>query len=313
MKKKFPFNIIRYFLIGLKTILGIIPKYFIIGIQCILDKEKRKELHLDKSIIHITITSLSIITYLISIFILTRWYVQNERIKKFSNSLNEQTVIISNVEENIKEENTENYQDINKTTTTQNYSPSLNVNFNYYLKKNSETVAWIQVYGTNINYPVVKHNDNSYYLNHDFYKNKSATGWIFADYRNDFENIYNNTIIYGHNLVNRTMFGYLPLTLNKNWYTNPKNRYIKLATLNYNSTWQIFSIYKTEPTIDYLKVKFNSTDNYEEFLENIKKKSVYNFNVDLTYSDKIITLSTCDDTGTKRVVMHAKLIKIENK
>ena len=294
--------------------MGIIPKYFIIGIQCILSKEKRKKLYFDKSIIQITITSLSLITYLIAVFILTRWYVQNERIKKFSNSLNEQTITITNIEENIETEtNTENYQEIDKTTYYQTYPSYLNINFDYYLKKNPETVAWIQVDGTNINYPVVKHSDNDYYLNHDFYKNKSATGWVFADYRNDFKDISNNTIIYGHNLVNRTMFGYLPLTLNKNWYTNENNRYIKLATPNYNSTWKIFSIYKTEPTIDYLKVKFNSTDNYEEFLESIKKKSVYNFNVDLTYSDKIITLSTCDDTGTKRVVMHAKLYSIENK
>lgn len=313
---KIPLNLIKYLFIGLITIVSIIPKYFIIGIQCILDKNKRRNINFEHSLISITITTLSLITYLISIFLLTRWYVQNERIKKFSESLNEQTIMITKEEsENPStEENTENYQEI-KNNTDSNYQANLsflNINFNYYLKNNSETVAWIQLNGTKINYPVVKHSDNDYYLNHDFYQKSSSTGWIFADYRNDFENLSNNTIIYGHNLINKTMLGSLTWTLNKSWYNNENNRYIKLSTPKYNSLWQIFSIYKIEPTIDYLKTKFNSTENYQDFLNTIKNRSIYNFNVNLTFEDKILTLSTCDDTGTKRVVVHAKLYSIEN-
>lgn len=302
-------------------IITAIPKYFITGLTYILNKEKRKEINLDRSLIPTTITVLSLITYLIAIFLLTRWYVQTERIKKFSESLKEQTTIIANEEETISNENTtENYQstkeNTNNTSSATNYSSDLsylNINFNYYTKKNEETVAWIKVNGTNINYPVVKHQDNEYYLNHDFYKNSSNTGWIFADYRNDFENLSNNTIIYGHNLTNRTMFGSLPLLLKNNWYNTETNRYIKISTPKYNSIWKIFSIYKIEPTTDYLRTKFNSTENYQEFLNKIKERSAYNFNVDLTYEDKIITLSTCDDTGTKRIVIHAKLYSLQNK
>ncbi len=316
MKKifKIPINIIKYFFKGLIIILTIIPKYLIIGFQCITNKEKRKEMNFDNSIIPTTIATLSIITYLICIFLLTRWYVQNERIKKFSESLNEQTTIIEKQEENITtNNNTENYQDLEEYTN--NYQSDLtylNINFDYYLNKNSETVAWIQVNGTKVNYPVVKHSDNDYYLNHDFYNNSSSTGWIFADYRNDFNDISNNTIIYGHNLINKTMFGSLTWTLKENWFKTETNRYIKLSTPNYNSIWQIFSIYVTDPTIDYLQTKFNSTENYQEFLDTIKNKSTHNFNIDLTFEDKIITLSTCDDTGTKRIVIHAKLYSLES-
>ena len=314
---KIPLNLIKYFFIGLITSITLIPKYFMIGIQCILDKNKRKNMNFEHSLIPITITTLSLITYLISIFLLTRWYVQNERIKKFSNSLNEQTTIITKEENNIPstEENTENYKEIEENNTT-NYKADLsylNINFDYYLKNNSETVAWIQVNGTKINYPVVRHTDNDYYLNHDFYQKSSTTGWVFADYRNDFEDLSNNTIIYGHNLINKTMFGSLTWTLNKSWYNIENNRYIKLSTPKYNSIWQIFSVYKIEPTIDYLKTKFNSTENYQDFLDTIKKRSIYNFDINVTFEDKVITLSTCDDTGTKRVVVHAKLYNIENK
>ena len=145
------------------------------------------------------------------------------------------------------------------------------------------------------------------------YKRKTNIGWIFADYRDNMENLNNNTIIYGHNLINRTMFGSLPYMLNKNWFNSKNNQYIKLSTKTSNTIWQIFSVYKIEPTTDYLQSVFNSIENYQNFLNTLKNRSIRDFNVNLNYTDKIITLSTCDDTGTKRVAVHAKLIKIENK
>lgn len=298
-------------------LITIIPKYIITGIIFLLSETKQKELKLEKKIIPIIIITLSLTTYLLSIFIITRWYVQNERNKKLSENLNETTEIIK--QEEITENTPDQYTEIttNETKNNENnYSPDtnfLNINLNNYINKNSETVAWLQVNGTNINYPVVQHKDNDYYLNHDFYNRKTNIGWVFADFRNNFEKLDNNTIIYAHNLINRTMFGQLPYLLKTNWQSNPNNHYIKLSTKTTNSVWQIFSIYQTKPITDYLQVKFNDIENYTIFLETLKNKSSYNFNTTITAEDKIITLSTCDDTGTKRVVAHAKLIKTENK
>lgn len=314
----FTISFIYYFLLGLITIITIIPKYLLIGIQCIFSEKKQKELKMEDKIIPIIIITLSITTYLLSIFILSRWYVQNERNKKFGEMLKEETTIIKK-EEEIFDENTPEYEIITEPDKPiqQPQYPSdltfLNVNLTSYLNQNSETVAWIQVNGTNINYPVVQHTDNDYYLEHDFYKRKTNIGWIFGDYRNDFKNFNNNTIIYGHNLINRTMFGQIPYMLKSTWQSNPNNYYIKLSTKNTNTVWQIFSVYKTKPTTDYLQVKFNSLETYSKFIEKLKNKSEYNFNIQVTAEDKIITLSTCDDTGTKRIAVHAKLLKIENK
>ena len=145
------------------------------------------------TIIPITIITLSLITYLLSIFILTRWFVQNERSKKFTDSLNSSSITIS--QEDITEDTPDQYQDItntipkeeptqpnNNTTNNDTYVNTnyINVNLNYYIGKNPETVGWIQVNGTNINYPIVQHNDNNFYLEHDFYKRKTNIGWIFA-------------------------------------------------------------------------------------------------------------------------------------
>lgn len=314
---KFIISFISHFFFGLITIITIIPRYLIIGIQCLFSEKKQKELKMEDKIIPIIIITLSITTYLLSIFILTRWYVQNERTKKFSESLKESTEIIK--QEEISEQTPDQYEAItkNESTTNHNQYPAdltfLNVNLTPYINQNSETVAWIQVNGTNINYPVVQHTDNDYYLEHDFYNRKTNIGWVFGDYRDNFDDFNNNTIIYAHNLINRTMFGQIPYLLKNTWQSNPNNYYIKLSTKTTNSVWQIFSVYQTKPTTDYLQVKFNNIETYSTFVETLKNKSSYNFNTEITAEDKIITLSTCDDTGTKRIAVHAKLIKIESK
>lgn len=333
---KFFFHLIKYFFIGLITIITIFPYYIIIGLKFIFSPQINKNPEIKKienKFIPLTILTLSITTYLISIFILTRWYVQSERSKNFTSSLNstpvledinsdgeitentpnqyeDLTEIVPNVSTSPSEENTESSSTATETIINTNF---INVNLNYYIQKNPETVAWIQVNGTKVNYPVVQHTDNDFYLNNDFYQRKTTNGWIFGDYRNNFETFDNNTIIYGHNLINNTMFGSLTKLLNKSFIENKNHHYIKLSTKNTNTVWQIFSVYKITPTTDYLQTKFNSTTAYQEFLELIKKRSYYNFNLDLNYTDKIITLSTCDNTGTKRVVIHAKLINIESK
>ena len=231
--------------------------------------------------------------------------------------INDPITNITNIDNN---SDTNEYQDLtNNIEPTPPNDPNsintnyINVNLKNYINKNNETVGWIQVNGTNINYPIVQHKDNNFYLEHDFYKRKTNIGWIFADYRDNFTNFNNNTIIYGHNLVNRTMFGSIPYLLNKDWFKKANNHYIKLSTITSNSIWQIFSVYKINPTTDYLQSIFNSTKTYQEFLEKIKNRSTYKFDIEVNNTDKILTLSTCDDIGTKRIAVHAKLIKIENK
>ena len=313
---------LKYFINGLKVLFISLPKYIIIGFKYITEKKdpnKPNQNILGNKFIPIITITLSLITYLLSVFIITRWYVQNERNKKFLNSLNEDILAVQH--EGITEKTPDQYKDLttnvvnesansNITTINTNY---INVNLDYYIQKNKETVAWVQLNNTNVNYPVVEHNDNDYYLYHDFYNRKTDIGWIFADYRDNFETFNNNTIIYGHNLINRTMFGQVPFLLRKSWFNNPNSHYIKLSTKNTNSIWQIFSVYKIKPTTDYLQVRFNSTDTYQDFLNMLKKRSEHQFDIPVSYTDKIITLSTCDDTGTKRVAVHAKLIKIDSK
>ena len=110
---------------------------------------------------------------------------------------------------------------------------------------------------------------------------------------------------------NKTMFGSLPSTLfSSSWQNNPNNHFIKLSTPYANSVWKIFSVYVTEPRVDYLRTVFTDSE-YKSFINDIQSRSVFNFNTDVSINDYIITLSTCDDTGRKRMVTHAKMIKYQ--
>ena len=298
----------RWFYLGLYTIFTIIPRYLILGIKCIINpKEGNIITYKGKPVIPIAIISLTLTTYLICIFISSRWYVQQLKVKYLSNDIIETTKILENEKkEQIKEEKYTPEQ-TNKYTNIS----YLSVDFNNLLKQNKETVAWIKVNNTNINYAVVQHTDNEYYLKHDFNQRDNYAGWIYGDFRDDFQYFGNNTIIYAHNMTNRTMFGSLVWTLKESWYTNEENQYIKISTPYSNTVWKIFSIYTTKPVLYYLTTYFDTDTEHKKFLETIKEKSIYDFKETLDTSDKILTLSTCTDDGTKRIVIHAKIIKAE--
>lgn len=199
--------------------------------------------------------------------------------------------------------------DTTKITTTTIYDIKYEKVFDKLLTINPDTVGWLTVNNTNIDYPVVQKDDNDYYLKRDYYRNKNRHGWIFMDYRNNIDELSKNTLIYGHNLANQKMFGTLRYTLNSYWYKKAKNQIITFNTTKENMKWQIFSIYKIPVTTDYLETDFNSDGDYLSFLNMLSKRSIYDFKQTLTAEDKILTLSTCSNGTKNRLVVHAKLIK----
>lgn len=178
------------------------------------------------------------------------------------------------------------------------------------LKKNKDTVAWLKVKNTKVNYPVVQGKTNDYYLNRDFNKRKNSMGWIFMDYRNDPVNLDQNTIIYGHNIKQGIMFGTIKNMMEKKWYTNKDNLIITFNTPTANMKFKIFSLYNIKPTEDYLQTEFNTKEEFRKFINMITKRSKYDFKVEIPDGAKILTLSTCYRTNTRNVV-HAVLIKEE--
>lgn len=175
------------------------------------------------------------------------------------------------------------------------------------IQENPETVGWLKVNNTNIDYPVVQGADNQYYLKHNYYMEEDNNGWVFMDYRNDTELLSDNIIIYAHNRYHSgVMFGTLQNTLRYSWYSNPDNQIISLRTLYEDLEYQIFSIYKISVTTDYMQTLFADDNDRLEFYTMLKDRSIYDFGVTLSGDDKIITLSTCAD-DYNRYVVHAVL------
>lgn len=195
------------------------------------------------------------------------------------------------------------------TTTTTVYDIQYEKVFSTLQEINKDTVGWLTVNNTRIDYPVVQAKDNDYYLKRDYYQSKNRHGWIFMDYRNNPDELNENTIIYGHNLANQTMFGTLRYALNSYWYKKSANQIITFNTPNENMKFQIFSIYTIPTTNDYLDITFPTTDAYQAYIDLVKGRSIYDFNIEVTTGDKILTLSTCANGNDKRLVIHAKLIK----
>lgn len=154
---------------------------------------------------------------------------------------------------------------------------------------NSDYQFWINVEGTNIDYPVVQGSDNDFYLNHDFNKNYLPAGSIFLDYRNDFETDY-NTVIYGHHMRNSTMFGQMEKFKKEDFFE--KNKTITLTSKDDIYEYEIFAIGVYDADFGYNAVDFNDEDDFKIFLDKILSKSMYSRNI-VNSSDKIITLSTC--------------------
>ena len=186
--------------------------------------------------------------------------------------------------------------------------PLIDVDIDKLKEKNSDTVGWINVNNTNINYPFVHYKDNDFYLNHSYDKSYNEAGWVFMDYRNNINLDNKNTILYAHSRLDKTMFGSLSKTLHSSWFTNRDNHIIRLSMEKENTLWQIFSVYKIKEESYYITTNFNNDTEYANFLDTIKNRSIYNFNTKISTNDKILTLSTCY-SDTERTVVHAKLIK----
>jgi len=174
---------------------------------------------------------------------------------------------------------------------------------------NKDTIGWITIAGTSIDYPIVQASDNCYYLTHDCNGDESKYGSIFMDCHNAEDFSDKHTILYGHNMKNGSMFHDLN-EYDSHVYLD-EHSYIKVHSQGVYRKWAIFSTYSTEPEFNYLKTEFDSLEDYSSFLNSLLSHSEFSdLKVQVTTEDKILTLSTCsDDLENGRRVVHAKLVE----
>lgn len=178
--------------------------------------------------------------------------------------------------------------------------------------QNSDIVGFIHVSGTKISYPITQYEDNDYYLDHSFDKKPLKSGTIFMDCRNEKSFRENkNIVIYGHNMTNGSMFGNVTKFYKKADFF--ENTPIVIYTFDGIYTFEVFSIYQTRSDYKYYTTKFDTDEEFLDFLAEVKGNSVHYKEMDFDKDDLIVTLSTCTNGNSKgRYALHAKLTKIDN-
>lgn len=186
------------------------------------------------------------------------------------------------------------------------------IDFDKLLSINSDTIGWIRFNQDKVNNPIVHTSDNSYYLKRSFEKESNQAGTIFMDYRNTSFND-RNVVLFGHSMLDDTMFGSLQDIFKNDFFDNKENNYIQIYNKdNELLTYQVFSYYIIEKEEYYITTSFKSDSDFNTFIDTITRRSYKKFDVEVTTNDNILTLSTCSGTGgtSKRKVVHAK--RVEN-
>jgi len=156
---------------------------------------------------------------------------------------------------------------------------------------NGDVLGWITIPGTEVNYPVLQRADNDYYLKHTWKGERSSVGAIFVDYRNSADFGDDNTLIYGHNMKNRSMFGSLKYYLNDGHYeAHPSIYMVDDAGVH---RYDIYAIYEASVEAVTYDKTFADEKSKTEFIHYGIRRSIVDTDIVPAAEDRIITLSTC--------------------
>lgn len=179
---------------------------------------------------------------------------------------------------------------------------------------NSDVVGWLGICDTNCTGPVLQTGNNTFYLNHDIYKNYYVHGSRYADFRCNFSggNLSQNTTIYGHYNDSHRIFADLTKYTDLNFYKN--HPVIQFDTKYEQGFWKVFAVFITNTKssqgkiFEYRDPEFASQEQFLYFIEREKRRSVIDTGVDVQENDRILTLSTCS-----RLMSECRLVVVARK
>ena len=165
--------------------------------------------------------------------------------------------------------------------------------------ENLDIVGWIEIEGTNINYPVLQGNDNSYYMNHNYKKEENTYGSIFLDKDYDWSIPSSNLLLYGHNLQDGSLFHDILNYKDESYYN--QHPIVRFTTEKEDYEYEIIAAfysrvyYKSETDVFryYYFVNAENEEEYNEFVNDAKEASIYDTGKTAEYGEQLITLSTC--------------------
>lgn len=176
---------------------------------------------------------------------------------------------------------------------------------------NPDIYGWITIEGCDVDYPVVRGDDNAYYLDHAYTGEYMIVGSVFADYRTNDKIINNyNTVLYGHNMENGSMFHAVELMYEDEDLFDTSR--IFMYTTDGIYEYAPISVYKTDAYDQYFRMRFKSVGEFTDFASERLEKSVWKRTAEFSEYDRLLTLSTCtNEEYSGRYALHARLIDVE--
>ena len=183
------------------------------------------------------------------------------------------------------------------------------------LNKNKKLIGWLKIDDTNIDYPVMQTTDNEYYLDHNINQEYDKNGSIFMDKDCDVLKPSTNLILYGHHMKNGQMFGTLDRYSSEEYFK--EHRYIQFDTIYEKGIWEVMYVFRSrvysEEEIVFKYYQFIdalSEQEFDSYMQEMAKMSLYDTGVTAQYGDRLLTLSTCDyQEKNGRFVVVAKKVE----
>jgi len=161
--------------------------------------------------------------------------------------------------------------------------------------ENEDFIAWLQIPGTTVDYPVVLSNDTDYYLEHTFAGKKSYLGTLFSLEKTDYRTPGRNIAIFGHHIRSNSQVMFSPLLSYKKQSFNAEHKTIHLDSLYHSDTYIVFAVINMRSgDWDPSATSFASDDDFLSFVHRARSQSLYETGVEVTAEDQILTLITCD-------------------
>ncbi len=190
-----------------------------------------------------------------------------------------------------------------------NQENNVNIDFKSLEEINADVVGWIGYEGFEIDYPLVQSEDNQFYLNHLFTLERNKLGAIFLDYRNQSDFSDRNTIVYGHNMKDGSMFSSLSNYKKQEYYNANPN--LLIATKDNIYRVDFFAGVVIDGSYESVRFDFINDDDFNLYIDSLVQNSTFNSKVNVEAQDRIVSLVTCSyEYNNARYALYGKLVKL---
>ena len=214
-------------------------------------------------------------------------------------------------------ENSYRYQPLENAVVvhkTDNELPDILPEYQALYQKNKKLIGWLKIDDTIIDYPVMQTSNNEYYLDHNFNQEYDKNGSIFLDSAGSIYPRSTNLILYGHHMKSGKMFGQLQKYAKESYYEG--HRTIQFDTIYEKGTYEVMYVFRSQVFNEndmvfkyYQFINANSQMEFDSYMKEMEKMSLYATGVTASYGDSLLTLSTCDNSQEDgRFVVVAKKI-----